>query len=142
MTKRRVYQAALVDLEQDLDGLIGAAFIDLASGEILASHSVEPAFDQGAVGNAGREAIVVQGDLVPKGGARSIVEEMTVTMTDRIHVYSVVGPGVFLSVSAERSETTLAWVKAIVGRCIERLTDRGATERDGTAAPFQQRSTG
>ena len=141
MSRQRVYQAALANLEQDLDGLVGAAFIDLESGSILASHSVEPTFDQSAVGDAGRAAIAVHAELAEGArGEDSSVEEVTVTATGLIHVYYVIEPGVLLSVTAERSEANLAWVKAVVSRCAERMARLESSKDIGPAMSDQRQS--
>lgn len=117
MATERAYQAALISLEQDLDGLVGAAFVDLETGRKLAGHSVRPAFDQSAVANAARAALKAHMALVQPLGGRAHVEDILVTMGEHLHLYHAVTPAVALVISADRAATNLALVRAAARCC-------------------------
>lgn len=121
MATEREYQAALIHLEQELDGFVGAAFVDLETGRKLAAHTVRPAFNQSAVANAARVALTAQMALVQSLGAHAGVEDILVTMSDRLHLYCAVTPAVVLIVSAERAETNFALVRAAARCCAKHI---------------------
>jgi hypothetical protein len=120
MSTQRKYQSALIHVEQELEGLVGAAFVELRSGHVLAAHSVEPEFDQRAVVSAACSSLLAH-FAIGGGGRYETLEDVVVTTGGHIHVYHLVSPAVFLSLSAARDETNLALVKAAARRCAERL---------------------
>jgi len=121
MVSERVYQAVLVHLEQDLEGFVGAAFVELSSGRLLTAHSIEPWFDQPALAVAGCASLRANQTVRSPSGGAQVVEEVVVLSHDQIHLYELITPTVFLSVSALRNETNIALVKAAARQCLERL---------------------
>jgi hypothetical protein len=112
MTVIREYQAALVYLEQDIDGFLGASFVNMDTHEILAAHSVRPEFPLAAV--SGSCSRLVELHYRNAEGAEIGFEEMLVTLGEHFHVCRVVCPRVLLFVAADRAATNLALIKVSV----------------------------
>jgi hypothetical protein len=125
MTTEREYQAMLIQLEQQLDGFVGAAFVELATGRKLAAYSVQPAFDPRAVAAAARAAVAAQLSLMKSPDAGSPVVDMLVTMGNELYLYHLVTPAVILIVSADRAATTPGIVGAVARDCIGHLSTQG-----------------
>lgn len=112
MTVLREYQAALVYLEQDIDGFLGASFVNMDTHEILAAHSVRPEFPLAAV--SGSCSRLVELHCRNMEETEIAFEEMLLTLGEHFHVCSVVCPGVLLFVAAERTATNLGLIKVSV----------------------------
>ena len=119
MTIQRQYQATLINLEQEIDGFLGAAFIDMSTGQSLGAHSVRPGFDPSSVSAAGRAAVLSQLELVDSLGSESKLIDVLVTSSDRIYVYQPISHQVFLYIAADREETNPALVKTVVNRYLD-----------------------
>lgn len=122
----------LAHLEQDLDGFLGAAFVEIETGRSIAAHSVQLSFDQASVIDAGRIAIEAYRSLPESSENPEHLEDIIVTRGSRIHLYQLVSPTVFLSVSADRAETNLALLKATTRRRIEALPPQNEAAMDQT----------
>lgn len=121
MTLERKMQASLAHLEQDVDGFMGAAFVDLESERALAVHSVRPEFDLAAMENAGCVAIRAHLASLKTQCEEAFLEEMIVLVTGYIYVFFMLTKSVFLCLAADRDETNLALVKSVVGRRVAGL---------------------
>lgn len=124
MSTERVYQAALIHLEQELDGFVGAAFVEVRSGRFFAAHSVEPGLDQRALVEAARAIVTAHLEL-GRERRNAQPEEVIVTTGELIHLYELISADVLLVVNAARDETNLALVRAAARRCGERLRSWG-----------------
>lgn len=116
MTIERQYQATLIYLEQEVDGFLGAAFIDLDTGQSLVAHSVRPGFDPSLVSAAGHAAILAQQKLMASLGDESVLEDVLVTSSLHVYIYQPISPLVFLYVAADLDETNPALVRSAVKR--------------------------
>ena len=128
MTIQRQYQATLIDLEQEIDGFLGAAFIDMSTGHSLAAHSVRPGFDPSSVSAAGRAAVLSQFELIDSLGTESNLIDILVTSSNRIYVYQPISHQVFLYIAADREETNPALVKTVVNRFLSQYNSNEAGE--------------
>lgn len=128
MTIQRQYQATLINLEQEIDGFLGAAFIDMSTGQSLAAHSVRPGFDPSSVSAAGRAAVLSQFELINSLGTESKLIDVLVTSNDRIYVYQPISHQVFLYTAADREETNPALVKTVVNRFLSQYDSNEAGE--------------
>jgi len=136
MNNEREFQALLAHLEQDLDGFLGAAFTELATGRTLAAHCVLPAFDQSAISEAGRVALLAQTTVL--ASPVQSVEEILITTSEYYHLYQMVSSTVFISVTASRDKTNLASIRALTRLRAERI----AVERAATASAKKQAALG
>lgn len=116
MTIERQYQATLIYLEQEIDGFLGAAFIDRHTGESLAAHSVQPRFDLSSVSAAACAAITAQVNLFESLGDESYLDDLIVNSSRHIYFYQAISPRIFLYVAADRDETNLALVRTVAKR--------------------------
>ena len=136
MTIQRQYQATLINLEQEIDGFLGAAFIDLSTGQSLAAHSVRPGFDPSSVSAAGRAAVLSQFELIDSLGTESKLIDILVTSSDGIYVYQPISHQVFLYIAADREETNPALVKTVVNRFLSQYHSDEAGEAGEPIQPY------
>jgi hypothetical protein len=110
----RQCEGVLAHLEQDVDGFVGAAVVELATGRPLATHCVQPNFDIAAVI---RIAVLTmrmhQGVADDEGCA---LEEIAVADAQRFHLYHLLSRSALLVVSAQRSRINMAMLRAVVRR--------------------------
>ena len=128
MTIQRQYQATLINLEQEIDGFLGAAFIDLSTGQSLAAHSVRPGFDPSSVSAAGRAAVLSHLELIDSLDTEPNLIDILVTSSYRIYVYQPISHQVFLYIAADREETNPALVKTVVNRFLGQYNSNEAGE--------------
>jgi hypothetical protein len=117
----RECQATLAHLEQDVDGFIGAVFVETSTGRQLAAHSVQTGCDLAALAAAAWLAVTAYLKLARGGDGASTLEEIVVADADYLHLSCVLSSSVFLTVSAARSLTNLAMLRAVVRRRSEPL---------------------
>lgn len=114
MTIERLHEATLIRLEQEVDGFLGAAFVDLTTGQSLAAHSVQPHFDSSAVSSAGHAAMTAQLKLIESVGNGCQLNDVMVTTSHCVYVYQPISHSVFLYVAADTEYSSPALVRNAV----------------------------
>lgn len=132
MATEREYQVALAHLEQDLDGFVGASFVEVETGKTLAAHSVRPEFDLTSVGAFSSEMVKQQYRTMKSLNLDGELEEMFVTLSGQMHLCHMITPNVFLYLAADRDETNLAMMKVAARLRAEAL--RADSETEGQVA--------
>jgi hypothetical protein len=116
-------ESVLSLLEQDVDGFMGAAVVDFATGQPVARLCVQPPFGMSAVIEAAVTAMRAHVAAETAVGAGA-VEEMGMSDSICFHFYQLVTPGELLVVSALRSEISFALLRAFARRRAAPLSSR------------------
>ncbi len=101
-------------IAEDVTGFIAAAFVDIESGMTLGVHSVRPDFDLAAASAYNSELVKQKQKIMHAIGLHAELEDMVMTLTDQIHLITLVGTGSFLYLAADRSSSNLAIVRNAV----------------------------
>ncbi len=125
MTTERIYQDALTRLEQQVDGFVAAAFVDIDTGMTIVAHSLRPGFDLPAASAYNSELVKQKRRTLSALGLEPEVEDLLVTLADQLHLIRPVSDAVFLYLAADRAKTNLALVKSAAAKAVAALTDAG-----------------
>jgi predicted regulator of Ras-like GTPase activity (Roadblock/LC7/MglB family) len=118
----RQCEALLAHLEQDVEGFTGAAVVELTSGGLLATHCVQPSFDMASFVRTALLAVRAHRAMADR--ENSALEEIAVADARHFYLYQLLSPTVLLVVAAQRVETTMAMLRAVVrGRALP-MADR------------------
>ncbi len=129
----RECQAVLAHLEQEIDGFVGASFVDAQSGRALAVHCVRPEYPLSSISAHAGELVRHKDRALRAAGVADELEEMLVTTRERLHLYKLLGSDVLLYVTAAREETTLALLKTVVQRRADELADLTRARHENVA---------
>ena len=110
-------------IENDVNGVIATAVVDLESGMTLAAKSNRPDFDL-AVASAYNSELVKQKMKIMRAlNLKSSLEDMLLTLTDQFHLIKFLPGGTsFLYLAADRSGTNLAILRNSVGKHVAELS--------------------
>ncbi|MET0556364.1 MAG: hypothetical protein ABW221_25225 [Vicinamibacteria bacterium] len=103
-------------MEAELPGFIAASLVDLESGMTLAVHSVRPDFDLSAASAYNSEIVKAKSKAIRSLDLKSTLEDITLTLSDQIHVIRIVTPQTFVYLAAEKAQTNLAIVRVAMGK--------------------------
>lgn len=123
----------LAHLEQEIDGFVGAAFIDAETGHSLAVHCVLPEYPLSSVSAHSSELVKQKRRALKAAGGADDLEEILATTRERFHLYKLVGADILLHVTAAREETTLALLKSTVQRRADELAALGRAPRENVS---------
>jgi hypothetical protein len=110
-------------IEDDVNGVIATAVVDLESGMTLAAKTNRPDFDL-AVASAYNSELVKQKLKIMRAlNLKSSLEDMLLTLTDQFHLIKFLpGGSSFLYLAADRSGTNLAILRISVGKHLASLS--------------------
>lgn len=116
MANEQTMNQVLELIESDLNGFIAAAVVDLESGMTLATRSRRPEFDLTLASAYNSEMVKAKLKTLRVLNLATSLEDMLLTLGDQIHLIQILSPSTFLYLAADRSNTNLALVRAVVKR--------------------------
>ena len=108
-------------IAEETPGFIAASLVDLESGMTLGVYSIRPDFDLSAASAYNSELVKQKQKVMRALGLRDDLEDMTMTLTDQIHVIKLVSDTSFLYLAAGREGTNLAIVRNAINRHSDEL---------------------
>ena len=87
-------------IAEETPGFIAASLVDLESGMTLGVYSTRPDFDLSAASAYNSELVKQKQKVMRALGLRDDLEDMTMTLTDQIHVIKLVSDTSFLYLAA------------------------------------------
>ncbi len=114
-------EKALVDtiakIENDVNGVIATAVVDLESGMTLAAKSNRSDFDLTVASAYNSELVKQKMKIMRALGLKSNLEDMVLTLTDQIHLIKILpGNATFIYLAADRGATNLAILRTSVNK--------------------------
>lgn len=103
-------------IAEDMTGFIAASLVDLESGMTLGMYSERPDFDLTAASAFNSELVKQKQKIMNVLGLASTLDDITLTLSDQIHIIRLITPGTFLYLAADRSATNLAIVRSAINR--------------------------
>lgn len=122
MPTEKDYLDVIEKIAADVGGFIAASLVDIESGMTLAVKSTRADFDLSAASAYNSEMVKMKQRTIKALNLKSSLEDMLLTLSDQIHLIKVVSPTTFLYLSADRSATNLALVRATVNKYTVGLT--------------------
>ena len=122
MATEKMYLDAIAKIEQDVNGVIATAAVDLESGMTLAAKSNRSDFDL-AVASAYNSELVKQKMKIMKAlNLKASLEDILLTLTDQIHVIRLLpGGGGFIYLAADRASTNVAILRTSLSKHLSAL---------------------
>jgi predicted regulator of Ras-like GTPase activity (Roadblock/LC7/MglB family) len=113
----RVLLESIGKIEDEVNGVIATAVVDLDSGMTLAAKSNRSDFDL-TVASAYNSELVKQKLKIMKAlNLKSSLEDVLLTLSDQIHLIKILpGNTTFLYLAAERGATNLAILRTAVSK--------------------------
>lgn len=99
------------DMATSMPGFIAAALVDLDSGITLGVYAVRDDFDLSSASAYNSEILKQKQKVMAALQLDSTLEDMTMTLSDQIHMIKLVTPSTFLYLAADRSAANLAIVR-------------------------------
>ena len=117
MATEKALLESIAKIEEEVNGVIATAAVDLDSGMTLAAKSNRSDFDL-TVASAYNSELVKQKLKIMKAlNLKSNLEDMLLTLSDQIHLIKILaGNSTFLYLAADRSTTNLAILRTAVAR--------------------------
>jgi hypothetical protein len=103
-------------IEAEVPGFIAASLVDMESGMTLGVHSVRPDFDLSAASAYNSEIVKAKLKAIKSLNLKSTLEDITLTLSDQIHVIKIVTPQTFIYLAADKAQTNLAIVRVAMGK--------------------------
>jgi predicted regulator of Ras-like GTPase activity (Roadblock/LC7/MglB family) len=100
----------------EVPGFIGAALVDLDSGITLGVYTIRDDFDLASASAYNSEIVKQKQKVMGALQLNMELEDITMTLSEQIHMIQVVSPGVFLYLAADRSQANLALVRNAINR--------------------------
>lgn len=116
MTSEKQIVEVFKKIEADVPGFIAASLVDIESGMTLGVHSVRPDFDLSAASAYNSEIVKAKAKALRSLDLKSTLEDITLTLSDQIHVIRIVSPQTFVYLAAEKAHTNLAIVRVAMGK--------------------------
>ena len=98
-------------IAEEMPGFIAAALVDIESGMTLGVYSTRSDFDLSAASAYNSELVKQKKKIMAALGIQGDLEDMTMTLTDQVHVIKLVSDSSFLYLAASREGTNLALVR-------------------------------
>ena len=108
-------------IAEDMTGFIAASLVDLESGMTLGMYTERPDFDLTAASAFNSELVKQKQKIMHVLGLTSTLDDITLTLSEQIHIIRLVTPGTFLYLAADRSATNLAIVRSAINRHADEL---------------------
>lgn len=98
-------------IADEMPGFIAASLVDLESGMTLGVYSTRDDFDLSSASAYNSELVKQKQKIMAALGIRGELEDMTMTLSDQVHVIKLVSDTSFLYLAASRDGTNLAIVR-------------------------------
>jgi hypothetical protein len=109
-------------IENDVNGVIAAAVVDLESGMTLAAKTNRQEFDLAAASAYNSELVKQKMKIMRTLHLKSSLEDMLITLSDQFHLIKFLPGGTsFLYLAADRSGTNLAILRNSVIKHVAEL---------------------
>jgi predicted regulator of Ras-like GTPase activity (Roadblock/LC7/MglB family) len=109
-------------IENDVNGVIAAAVVDLESGMTLAAKTNRQEFDLAAASAYNSELVKQKMKIMRTLHLKSSLEDMLITLSDQFHLLKFLPGGTsFLYLAADRSGTNLAILRNSVAKHVAEL---------------------
>ncbi len=109
------------EMASSMPGFIAAALVDLDSGITLGVYSIRDDFDLSAASAYNSEIVKQKQKVMSALQLDMDLEDMTMTLSDQIHMIRLVTPTTFLYLAADRSAANLAIVRNGINKHTEAL---------------------
>ena len=116
MASEKQLTETLEAIQHSASGFIAASIVDLESGMTLAVKSVRPEFDLTAASAYNSELVKQKHKIMQTLGLSGSIEDMLITLSEQIHLIKMVGPGTFLYLAVDKSQSNLAIVRTAVNK--------------------------
>ena len=103
-------------LAAELPGFIAASLVDIESGMTLGLKSARPDFDLSAASAYNSEMVKQKVKIMKALNLRTHLEDMLMTLGDQIHMIKLVGPGTFVYLAVDRSQSNIAIVRNVIAK--------------------------
>jgi hypothetical protein len=109
-------------IENDVNGVVAAAVVDLESGMTLAAKTNRGEFDLAAASAYNSELVKQKMKIMRTLHLKSSLEDMLITLSDQFHLIKFLPGGTsFLYLAADRSGTNLAILRNSVSKHVAEL---------------------
>lgn len=123
MANEKTLLEAINKIEQDVNGVIATAAVDLESGMTLASKTNRQDFDLAVASAYNSELVKQKLKIMQALHLKANLEDMLLTLTDQLHLIKLLpGNTAFLYLAADRSATNLAILRNAVNKHCANLT--------------------
>jgi hypothetical protein len=110
-------------IENDVNGVIAAAAVDLESGMTLAAKTNRQEFDLAAASAYNSELVKQKMKIMRTLNLKSSLEDMLITLSDQFHLIKFLPGGTsFLYLAVDRSGTNLAILRNSVTKHVAELS--------------------
>jgi predicted regulator of Ras-like GTPase activity (Roadblock/LC7/MglB family) len=110
-------------IENDVNGVIAAAVVDLESGMTLAAKTNRQEFDLAAASAYNSELVKQKMKIMRTLNLKSSLEDMLITLSDQFHLIKFLPGGTsFLYLATDRSGTNLAILRNSVIKHVAELS--------------------
>jgi predicted regulator of Ras-like GTPase activity (Roadblock/LC7/MglB family) len=110
-------------IENDVNGVIAAAVVDLESGMTLAAKTNRQEFDLAAASAYNSELVKQKMKIMRTLNLKSSLEDMLITLSDQFHLIKFLPGGTsFLYLATDRSGTNLAILRNSVTKHVAELS--------------------
>ncbi|MFZ2503848.1 MAG: hypothetical protein WAW88_14390 [Nocardioides sp.] len=110
------YDQTLDQIEEGVNGFIGASIVDLDSGMPLVSRSRRDGFDLDVASAYNSEMVKAKLNTMRLLNINSGLEDMLLTLGDQLHLIKILNRGTFVYVAVDRAATNLALLRNVVNR--------------------------
>jgi predicted regulator of Ras-like GTPase activity (Roadblock/LC7/MglB family) len=108
-------------IADELPGFIAAALVDLESGMTLGMYTTRSDFDLSAASAYNSEIVKQKQKVMQALGIQGDLEDMTMTLTDQVHVIKIVSDGSFLYLAASKDGSNLALIRNAIKSHVDEL---------------------
>lgn len=109
------------EMADNMPGFIAAALVDLDSGITLGVYSKRPDFDLTSAGAYNSEIVKQKQKVMEALDIDADLEDITMTLSDQIHMIKVVTPSTFLYLAADKAAANLAIVRNVINKHADTL---------------------
>ena len=109
------------EMADGIPGFIAAALVDLDSGITLGVFSLRSDFDLSTASAYNSEIVKQKQKVMTALQLDADLEDMTMTLTDQIHMIKLVTQSTFLYLAADRASANLAIVRNGIDKHVEAL---------------------
>lgn len=113
--------SVIADMADQMPGFIAAALVDLDSGITLGLYSRSEGFDLSSASAYNSEIVKQKQKVMEALGLNMELEDITMTLSEHIHMIKLVTAGSFLYVAADKASTNLALVRNALAKHSPRL---------------------
>ena len=108
-------------ISEEMPGFIGAALVDLDSGITLGTYSIRDDFDLSSASAYNSEIVKQKQKVMAALQLNMALNDITMNLSDQIHMIQLVTPGTFLYLAADRASANLALVRNAIARHLDAL---------------------